>query len=192
MFVIKRKKSNIDLIFILALFGVFMISALFIVLFGAQIYQKQVNTQEDNFTQRTVVAYITEKIQKNDCAHSIQIYTADGVDTLRLANSSENGIYYTYLYFYEGQLQEFTAHESAPFDKSYGSPVMELVNLSMRQDKSTFYFEATDKDDNVIKFNVTTRTDNSISEVAGLSELESQTNTSLLFAHINLGGTQND
>ena len=59
----RRDKSIVDMLFLLALFGVFLISALFIVLFGANIYKKTVNDMDANFSARTSVSYITEKIR---------------------------------------------------------------------------------------------------------------------------------
>ena len=48
----KRNKSVVDFLFILALFGAFAITALFVVLFGARIYKTTVSNMNTNYEKR--------------------------------------------------------------------------------------------------------------------------------------------
>ena len=61
------------MLFILALFAVFMISALFIVLFGARIYKKVVADADTNYNARTSIAYISEKIRQHDSEDGVSV-----------------------------------------------------------------------------------------------------------------------
>ena len=54
----REKKHIVDILFVLALFLVFTLSTLTLVLFGANIYQNTVNSMEDNYNARTVCSYI--------------------------------------------------------------------------------------------------------------------------------------
>ena len=54
----KRDKSIIDALFILALFAVFLICALFIVLFGAKIYKSTVKSSEVSFENKIGRAHV--------------------------------------------------------------------------------------------------------------------------------------
>ena len=79
----KRNKSIVDFLFILALFGAFAITALFVVLFGAQIYKNTVSNMNTNFEKRTAMSYLTEKIRSHD-------YTG-GADVADLKSLREDG-----------------------------------------------------------------------------------------------------
>ena len=53
----------IDFLFVLSLFCVFAVSSVLLILFGADIYNKTVQQMECNYSSRTSIAYITEKIR---------------------------------------------------------------------------------------------------------------------------------
>ena len=55
----KRNKSIVDFLFILALFGAFAITALFVMLFGARIYESTVANMNTNYEKRTGRKYVT-------------------------------------------------------------------------------------------------------------------------------------
>ncbi len=56
MNLLKRDRSIVDVIFMITVFGVFMLSALFVVLFGAKIYKKTAHDMSVNFSTRTSLA----------------------------------------------------------------------------------------------------------------------------------------
>lgn len=157
MNVIKRDKSNIDFLFLLSLFGVFLVSALFIVLFGAKIYRKTVSGMEENFAKRTAVAYLSEKIQKNDGEQLISAVTIDGLSVLRLSTVTETAEYYTYLYLYDGYLREITQKSTAELYKEDGTPVLALKEFSVTQTGPLFSFHVTDTKNTTTEFSVAVR-----------------------------------
>ena len=69
----KRNKSVVDFLFILALFGAFAITALFVVLFGARIYKSTVANMNTNYEKRTAMSYITEKIRSHDYTGGVDV-----------------------------------------------------------------------------------------------------------------------
>ncbi len=154
---VKRDKSNIDILFLLALFGVFLISALFVILFGARIYKKTVAGAEENFIKRTAVAYISEKVQKNDSENCVSAVTADGVSALRLATRVQTDTYYTYLYFFDGCLREITLKATTEFHKADGTPVLALNDFSVRQKGTLFSFCITDRTGSSTEFCIAPR-----------------------------------
>lgn len=156
----KKEKSSVDMLFLLALFGVFVLCSLFIVLFGAKIYQKTVNNMEQNFTNRTVVSYITEKIHQHDGTDRVCILSLDGISVLRLEEASTETRYYTYLYFDENALKEITLSESSEFHKEDGTEVLSLLSFDMQKLSPSLYsFGATDQDMNLIRFSVHVNSD---------------------------------
>ena len=78
MNLLKRQKSIVDVIFMITVFGVFMLSALFVVLFGAKIYRRTAHDMSVNFNSRTALAYVTEKVHQHDRRGGVDITIKDG------------------------------------------------------------------------------------------------------------------
>ena len=81
----KRNKSIVDFLFILALFGAFAITALFVVLFGARVYKTTVSNMNTNFEKRTAMSYVTEKIRSHDYTGGVEVTDVGGT-----ASTDEN------------------------------------------------------------------------------------------------------
>ena len=74
----QEKHFIVDILFVLALFGVFAVSALALVTIGADVYQHTVEDMGVNYESRTGVSYVMEKVRQNDTADSIFRYLSDG------------------------------------------------------------------------------------------------------------------
>ena len=61
----QEKHFIVDILFVLALFGVFAVSALALVTIGADVYQHTVEDMGVNYESRTAVSYILEKVRQN-------------------------------------------------------------------------------------------------------------------------------
>ncbi|MCR5735890.1 MAG: DUF4860 domain-containing protein [Lachnospiraceae bacterium] len=113
----KRDRSIVDVLFILALFAVFMLCSMFIVLFGAKIYKRVVADSDVNFSARTTQAYITEKVRSHDHDGGIEVIYDDGGPVLKLNESYDGTVYCTYLYEDDGYIKEITSSEE--YDPAY-------------------------------------------------------------------------
>ena len=69
----RQQRHIIDVLFVLALFGIFALSAIFLITIGADIYGKTMNNMERNFDARTALAYITEKVRQSDFPNRIDV-----------------------------------------------------------------------------------------------------------------------
>lgn len=125
----KRDKSIVDALFLLVLFGVFLICALFIVLFGAKIYKNTVKAGNDSFIERTCYTYITEKIRQNDNSQGVSIDSSEGSTVIKLTKSANDNVYATYLYCDDGYLKEFTTIGSNELVRDAGTKIIELDSL---------------------------------------------------------------
>ena len=143
----KRDKSIVDMLFLLALFGVFLISALFVVFFGAYIYQNTVNNMEDNYNARTTVSYITEKLHRADEAGSINITTENASSVIAMTQHTDFGDYITYMYLYDNSLKELTLRSDAELNKAAGVDIFSLTAFKATAEGNGMYkFEITDTD----------------------------------------------
>lgn len=141
-----RKRHIIDLLFPIALFLVLAVSALFLVILAANVYQKSVAWEESNYTNRTCLSYVTEKIRQNDVNGGIEIGTFDGKPCLILRQNFGESFYVTYLYSYEGQLCELFTQEGASMHAADGQKILEIRDFKVtEQEEGIFRISCTDE-----------------------------------------------
>ena len=139
----KRNKSIIDFMFIIALFGAFAITGLFVILFGAKVYQNTVARMDANYASRTALSYVTEKIRAHDYANSdndaISMESVNGQSVLMLKDVVNDRTFITYLYVDEGYLKEFTADENYDFKYNQGTQIIKVKKFAIEQIKDALY-----------------------------------------------------
>lgn len=140
------QRHMIDILFVLSLFCVFAISSVLLILFGADIYKKTIAQMDSNYSSRTSIAYITEKIRQSDAEHAIKIVSQDDTQILVLTNIINDIPYAISLYVYDGYLYELFARADIELPLDAGQPVMELHSLSFSQIKPNI-LEITFSDD---------------------------------------------
>ena len=144
----KSRNENhhiIDLLFTLALFCVFAASALFVIIIGAQVYRSTVQQMEDNYSVRTSLSYVAEKIRQNDRDSAVSIGELDGCPALILKQEYEEKTLTTYIYEYEGFLRElFVSSDAVPHAKD-GQQIMVVHSFAMEEiSPSLFHFTSAD------------------------------------------------
>ncbi|MGN0377212.1 MAG: DUF4860 domain-containing protein [Suilimivivens sp.] len=145
----KRQENHIiDVLFVIALFCIFALSAVFLITIGANIYGKTVSHMESNFSSRTSFAYITEKIRQADKNGSVNIGEFDGRPALFITETLEGTDYITYLYEYDGYLKELMVRRDTPLSPSAGQDIMEISEFSLTKvnDKLFAFTIATDSE----------------------------------------------
>lgn len=154
----KRDKSIMDVFFMIALLGVFIVSALFVLLFGAKIYEKTVKDSDKNFSTRTARSYITEKIRSHDYSGGIEIISdvEDAANSIMIlkdfANEKE---YNTYIYVDNGFLKEYMAPAEVDFSKDRGTQILEVGSFfADKVNDGMFHFVIEDKYNQMMLFYV--------------------------------------
>lgn len=122
----KQQRHIIDVLFVLALFGIFALSAIFLITIGADIYGKTMNNMERNFDTRTALAYITEKVRQSDLENQIGIGELDGCPALIISSGTEENQYKTYLYEYQGTLKELMMKQDVQLGSSAGQDILDV------------------------------------------------------------------
>lgn len=141
----KSKEENrhiVDVLFVLALFCVFAISALMLVTIGANVYQKTVNNMDANYSSRTAFSYVTEKIRQNDTSQTISIGSIENHPAIILSQDIDGRIFNTYLYEYDGYLTElFTSADlnlGGDILKA-GHPLIPIKDFSLSEIEPSLY-----------------------------------------------------
>lgn len=130
----QEKHFIVDILFVLALFGVFAVSALALVTIGADVYQHTVEDMGVNYESRTAVSYIMEKVRQNDTADSISLTTLENTPALCMRSRIDEDNYSTYLYLYDGHLKELFMREGTSLGGQVlpaGTDIMELQELAL-------------------------------------------------------------
>lgn len=136
-----------DLIFSLGLLCLFTISALTVLLIGAHVYKQTALDMKTNYTTRTALTYVAEKVHQHDSADAVSLGTIEDVPALELTESIDGVSYITYIYEDENALKELFVQASQPVTKSQGETILAVQNFSMKQaGKNLLRFTVTDEE----------------------------------------------
>ncbi|MCR5221905.1 MAG: DUF4860 domain-containing protein [Lachnospiraceae bacterium] len=150
-----RNKPIVDILFLLALFSVFLISALFIVLFGAKIYRNTVSGMEENFKSRTALSYVTEKMRQFDHSGGATVIHYGETPVLVLNERVGDNDYSTFLYEQDGYLTELTARSDYDFDLTGGTKVVPVSGFFVERVTDSLYrFTLTDENGESVSYYV--------------------------------------
>ena len=152
-----QRKHMIDFLFSVALFFVFALSAVIVILLAARIYQSTTENSSLNYTSRTSLSDIGEKIHQNDLDGAVYLGSFDGYEALVMEQELKDVTYYTYIYACDNELKELFTSGDSGIKGSSGQTILEIQNFSMEQ-----------LSDNLFKFSCTDRNDQQASTIVGI------------------------
>ena len=120
--------------FLLLIFGMF---TLFFSGMGASVYRSSAAHLEENYTSRTAVAYVSEKIRQHDSSGSISLTELEGIPSLCLSEQISGEEFFTYIYYYDGALRELFIRSSTVPQAKSGSSIVELASFSIEEHSSS-------------------------------------------------------
>ncbi|HIW21113.1 MAG TPA: DUF4860 domain-containing protein [Candidatus Dorea intestinavium] len=129
----KTSKHVIDLIFPIALFVVFMIASIGVLLISINFYTKNVEEIAAKEESRTALSYITTKIHRNDLNGGVSIDQIEGVDCLSLVGEKGNTKYHTYIYIHKGKLKELVTNGQITPRLTDGTAILDISFLEMME-----------------------------------------------------------
>ena len=143
-----KRRHMIDFLFPIALFFVFALSALSLILLAAGIYQSTTENSSLRYTSRTGLAYISEKIHQGDENGAVYLGDFDGYDALVLEQKYGEDIYHTYIYACEQNLKELFIKDGVAASAADGKDILQVQGFTMEQiSDHLFRFECTDTED---------------------------------------------
>lgn len=142
----KMRNHTIDFLFPVALFFVFAVSALSVLLMAASVYRSVTENSSRNDTARTTLAYLNEKLHQNDTDGSISLSSFDGRDALLISRGDGEETYLTYIYVDDKELKELFVKEGVDASASDGKKITSVEDFSMEEpEKGVFRFTCTDE-----------------------------------------------
>lgn len=140
-----QQNHMIDFLFPVALFFVFAVSAMTVILLATGIYSSTTEHSSLNYTARTSLSYICEKIHQNDIDGDVAIGSFDGCDSLILKQTHQQDTYQTYIYVYNNELKELFVKEGVSASAKNGRTILAVEDFSMDTLKDgVFRFSCTD------------------------------------------------
>ena len=127
----EQKQLKMGSLLALMVFGVFAACLLFLLLTGADVYQKMRQRDTATYESRTAVQYMTTRVRQADRAESITAEMFDGLDALVLQEEIEGETYETKLYCYDGWLTELYAAADSDLSPADGEKILELKGLEL-------------------------------------------------------------
>ena len=127
----EQKQLKMGSLLALMVFGVFAACLLFLLLTGADVYQKMRERDTATYESRTAVQYMTTRVRQADRAESITAEAFDGLDALVLLEEIEGETYETKLYCYAGWLTELYAAAGSDLSPAAGEKILELKALEL-------------------------------------------------------------
>lgn len=142
-----QRNHMVDFMFPIALFFVFAVSAIVVILLAAGIYESTTQRSMLNDTSRTTLSYISEKIHQNDAEGEISLGEFDSCPALIMEHGGEMEGYTTYIYVYENELRELLATGEAQANASVGKSIMAVEDFDMEElEGGLFRFSCTNAD----------------------------------------------
>lgn len=127
-----EKKHSINLVFTLALLGIFALSALFVAVLGAQVYGRTADQMNDNYNTRISLVYITEKIRQCP-GKDIDIKEVEDSQALVLTQKIDGKEYESWIFTSDGKLREVMVPKGEKVNASDGQDIMEINNFSLER-----------------------------------------------------------
>ena len=126
---IARKQWKITGFMALALFLLFSVCILGVLLTGADVYSRLVENDRAAYDRRTALQYLTTKVRQADTAESIQVVDFAGIPALQISEQIQGKTYLTRIYCQDGYIRELLAEESRDLAPEDGELVLEAEQL---------------------------------------------------------------
>ncbi len=127
------KQHITDIVFVLSLFCVFAVLALFVVVMGANVYKGISVNMSENYNARTSVTYITEKIRQNDSGGSISVKSVGDASALVISQNLEGEVYETWIFVSDGNLNETMVRKGTTVSPGDGQTIMNLQSMELEK-----------------------------------------------------------
>ncbi len=141
----KVRKSHIEGLIALLLFGVFAVCLMMVLLTGAGSYQRLTHRDQEAYDRRTCMQYIATQVRQGDRAGGVSVVPFGEGDAVALEESIEGKPYVTYIYLYQGYLMELFCSASSGLSPEDGTQIMALQGLELSLDRGRLRISCVDE-----------------------------------------------
>lgn len=144
----RNNRHMVEFLFVICLFCVFAGTALVVVLFGANTYRSVAAKMDENYSIRTSLSYITEKIHQSEADENggAVISSVGGHTALALKSKLQKVSYTTYIYESKGSICELLIRSDRKPDINEGKNIISVADFHIyKKGKNIIGLSATDK-----------------------------------------------
>ncbi len=113
-------------LFVFVLLALFAIMSVMLVLFGAQMYRGVVERMDANNSKRILYSYVRSMVRAQDSYNSVRVEETGGVTALGLHEMIDGTEYVTWIYEYEGMLNEQFTRADSGLVPDHGVEIIEV------------------------------------------------------------------
>lgn len=126
--------SRMSILFSLLLLFVFILSTVFLILIGSQVYQNIRQQNTTSFYSNTASNYIANKIRQLDTLDAVQIRKEDGQEILVITSAEDNTKFETWIYAKDNSLMELYTPADSGLTVNDGISILPCESLSFSLD----------------------------------------------------------
>lgn len=127
----KKQGHSLDVLVSLALFALFTVCVLMVLMLGVNTYRGVVSSVEETYQSRTCLQYIATKVGHYSGENAVTVTQFGDGDALALKGYFDGEEYVTYLYAHEGMLMELFCATDVILTPADGFSVLEIDELSV-------------------------------------------------------------
>jgi len=146
------EKQNIRVsgLAVLLLFAVFAVCVLFVLLNGADVYQRLTQEDQAAYSRRTAVQYVASRVRQAESPDAARLLSFGDAGALALTQTFGDERYQTVIYCSGGWLRELFVSADADLERDFspetGEQLLELNGLDWTLDGGLITAELTDTD----------------------------------------------
>lgn len=129
----------IDLLFPLALFCAFAVTALLVVVIGADVYRRTTDEMDRSFALRTPLSYLSQALHRADLIDGVAVGEFGDGQALILSETVGGEQYRTYLYCLDGELRELFVRADVEAAPESGQTVTACASFTVEQARPGLY-----------------------------------------------------
>ncbi|WP_124067577.1 DUF4860 domain-containing protein [Clostridium sp. E02] len=130
------------ILFPLLLLLVFVLSALFLVLIGAKVYENINARTERSYQKDVALSYLANKIRQGDEAGSVRLKESDGVLVVEMEQKINDSIYVTWIYYQDGSLYELFSEKGSGISLFEGTEILKCNQITMESKKGLLHIRS--------------------------------------------------
>lgn len=127
----------------LVLFGLFAVCILFLLLTGADVYQRLTIRDRNTYEMRTAAQYLTTKVRQADQDGCLLVSEFEGLDALLIREEIEGSVYHTWIYCYDGYIRELFVSADSELMPEAGEKILEAESFVIWKEDNLFKAEMT-------------------------------------------------
>ena len=128
--VFRDNNNKVDTVFVLAIFCVFSVSVLMVLMLSGSTYENMVGISREGHNERISLSYVRTKIRSADTMGSISVSDFNGHSALSISETFAGRTFKTYIYLYNGWVHELFHEEGLDFFPGDGMPIIRADSLS--------------------------------------------------------------